>query len=245
MAENAYVPVRDSILNLQFPNDNYGATDQVRLGTVYGGGVKTVLERGMADFDVSDLAGETVLHAELVRYVFDVVGAGGFAARIARCTRPGTWVESEVTWNNYKAGTPWTAPGGDFTNTDPPFVSYTEAVFAQIGLYTVTGLGGLVQDAIDNRSGILSVIMRAEAEAPVEDGYVLWTSSEHLVEPWRVVVTFGEEAAGPTGRREPYVPGRGERGAARPRRPAVPPGGMRPAAPLRPGSGQALRGATI
>lgn len=243
MAESTFVAVRDSLMNATFPTTNYGGINKVQHGVLYAGGAKTLLERGIGDFDLSSLGAVTVLHAELVRYIVEVFGAGGFGVEIRRCTRPGTWVENEVTWNNYKAGTPWTVAGGDFSETDPPFVSYTEALASEIGTFTVTGLGQLVQDAIDKRAGILSIITRIADENPVEDQTVNWWSRESnlVADRWRVVVTYGSATVAPAERRDPYVPGRGERGAARPGRPAIPSGGMRPAAPAAPVRGLLTR----
>jgi hypothetical protein len=89
--------------------------------------------------------------------------AGVYSGRLSRCTRT-DWVELEVTWNNYKAGTPWTAGGGDFDDIGPPAkIDYEEPDAA--GIFENTGLAGWVTDALNNRGGILTLIVRLVDES--------------------------------------------------------------------------------
>lgn len=58
-----------------------------------------------------------VVEATLSLWKYTHSASTGLIYNCYRNTRL-NWVESEVSWNNYKSGTPWTTPGGDFTTTD-------------------------------------------------------------------------------------------------------------------------------
>jgi hypothetical protein len=122
MPELSFVPVRDSKMQ-GIPKGaqefNFGGASSLRHITLFSGQSKSTWERGIVDFDVSELAGTAVLTAKLVREIA-MLSNGGHQAKLSRCTRPGTWVEGQVTWLEYKNGSDWTTGGGDLDDGGPP-----------------------------------------------------------------------------------------------------------------------------
>ncbi|MGH6999371.1 MAG: DNRLRE domain-containing protein [Phenylobacterium sp.] len=165
----------DSSMDKEAPTNNYGALVFLWLGANVSGGSKTENRRSILNFDVSSLAGATINSALLRRAIQSSTG-GGFAATVYRCTRPADWVEAEATWNNYKSATAWTAAGGDYDASTPTPVGYTEP--GATGQFDITGLAAFVTDALANRSGIVSVILRANDEAPTSTERTTAQSSE-------------------------------------------------------------------
>jgi hypothetical protein len=169
----------DSWMNGVDPADdtNYGASIYLYNGSDYGDG-KTGMFRSILNVDVSSLAVATIVSAKLVREV-DFVSVGNFAATVYRCTRPATWVESEVTWIRYRTGDLWTDGGGDYDDTTPTPVGFTEA--AATGSKEITGLAGFVEDALASRGGVLSMILRPDDEDPGSDAWVAADSMETVL----------------------------------------------------------------
>lgn len=243
MAEASFEPQRDTSMNGKFKTTNYGATSTIRLGKLYGGGTKSELYRTLLNFDVSSLAGETIQTARLVREITLLAGVGGHGARVLRCTRPDTWVEAEATWDNYKSGTPWTAGGGDFDAVTPPEVSFSEAL--ETGSHSIFGLTAFVEDALANRSGIVSLLLRLGDESATDglDQKTHALSKEHPFATGRpnLIVEHGDVAAGPTERRySDVLPAHGEARPARGASPVSVPAGARvitPRGPAHPARG--------
>jgi len=76
-----------------------------------------------------------------------------------------------VTWNKYDGVNAWTTGGGD-TDAGLNF-AYTEA--STTGEHTITGLLTLVEDALANRDGIVSMILRQDTD-PGVTSYVQYHS---------------------------------------------------------------------
>jgi hypothetical protein len=210
MPELTFAPVRDSKLQAvpeaaqQF---NYGNVPALRHIILFAGEDKSTWERSIVEFDVFQLAGATVLAAKLVREITSLSNEG-HQARISRCTRPGAWVESEVTWLRYRASSNWTVGGGDFDDGGPPAaLVYTEPTMT--GEHEVAGLLPFVEDALENRGGIVSLITRLADEGPTVDTGATWNSRESA-QSWRLVVEFAPPDAGrrsikPASRRPPAI----------------------------------------
>ncbi len=219
----------DSIMDgIATPDTNFGTWGLGEVGAEYAGGSKSRLWRAIANFDVSALAGQAVQVAQLERYV-ETVGGGGFGAKIYRCTRPATWTESGVTWNKYDGVNAWTAAGGDFDSSVPAPVGYAEALVT--GWHTVYGLEDVLADALANRGGTMSVIMKADDEAPSFTHVVRWKARD-VANPWLLRVTYGGAPApgrrALTGEAEMLAGLRG----VRPRTGVQPHGGVREVAPV-------------
>ncbi|MBA7681469.1 hypothetical protein ES703_89808 [subsurface metagenome] len=137
--------------------------------------------RAILEFVISSLpAGATLNSASFEAYYYsygqaDPVGKVLLAYKLSRTD----WVEAEATWNIYKTGSGWTAPGGDYVTESPDGASVV--VPASYGWLTFDVLD-IVQDAYDGGNavelllrfadeavGAYSVVMLREGE--YEDGY--------------------------------------------------------------------------
>jgi len=178
----------DSYMNLVAPNTN-NDTFLVGLGGRYVGSAKYQLNRPIMNFDVSALAGKTINAAEL-RLDVEISqnpATGGESRRgrwggattctIYRCTRPTTWTEAGVTWNKYNGVSNWTSAGGDFDRTTPAPAGFEMALAT--GMQVIPGLKGFVEDALANRGNVLSVIVKADDEAPGETHDEWFASRTH------------------------------------------------------------------
>lgn len=174
---------------------NYG-TDQTLFNSItYLGGDKAFLFRPIGNFDVSPVAGLTINSAKLVREITSVTN-GGFSAILSRCTRPADWTEGGVTWNKYDGTNAWTDAGGDFDDTGPPAkIDYTEPTAT--GEHEITGLKDFVTDAIDNRSNIVSIIMRHSDENPASTTGAQFRSVDNGADIWHLVVDYTPATARP------------------------------------------------
>lgn len=231
MPEQTFLPVRDSKMQgiPEFAQAlNYGGAPTLRHVVLYAGGGKSTWERTIVDFDVAEISEAKILGAKLVREI-TLLSNGGHQARLSRCTRPGEWVESEVTWLRYKAGADWTDNGGDFDDTGPPAVlTYDEPTIT--GEHEIGGLLAFVEDAIESRGGIVSLITRLSDETPDVDTGATWYSREGL-QSWRLVVEYAPPDAG---RRS--TPRSSRRRSMTPRassRPARPHASVQPQQPMR------------
>ena len=232
MPELTFLPVRDSKMQgaPEFAQVlNYGSSPSLRHLVLYSGETKTTWERAIVDFDVSELAQATIIAAKLVREISSLSSSDGPEAKLSRCTRAGEWVESKVTWLRYKADTDWTDSGGDFDDTGPPAVlTYDEPTTT--GEHEVGGLLAFVEDAIESRGGIVSLITRLSDETPDVNTGLTWFAKGHA-QSWRLVVEY---ASLDPGRRS--IPRSSRRGSTTPRassRPARPQASARPQQPRR------------
>lgn len=233
MAELTVEADRDSYMDLVGPTVNYGGNSAIQLGKQFIGESKSRLDRAIGNFNVDELAGAIINSAKLVREIVTVTN-GGVDATLSRCTRPADWVELEVTWDDYRSGNAWTGGGGDFDDTGPPAViTYTEA--SATGIHEITGLEDFVEDALDNRGGLVSIILQLADEDPDETTRFQWWSKDKGSDIWRLVIDYtlpdpGRRSIG----RRPFAPGAPVIGPASAARPARTASGVAPARPRRP-----------
>lgn len=205
----------DALLDNSNPDTNYETGVQLEAGVIITGEDKTSWWRSILNFDLSGFPGASgdITSAKLTIYVNGIVGSG-WTVRFERCTRPFTWVEAEVTWNDYSTGNAWTASGGDLTQTDR--ASLTTPGGTPPVWVDVTGFKDLVIDAIDNRSDILSFIARQDDEAVAGSTRRLrFTSSELATKEPILEITYTVAGAALPERSYPRGVGRGvERGVA-------------------------------
>lgn len=220
----------DSYMQTPQQDTNFGGDSVILLGATYAGPTKTFLDRPIANFDVGALAGQQINTAKLVRSIVSLAG-GGFAAHIFRCTRPATWTELGVTWKKYDGTTEWTTHGGDWDAAVPTPVPYAEAT--AFGIHEIFGLGEFVEDALTLRSGIVSLIMKADDENPGANHNLGWNARQ-TPPGWQLVIDHGSTAD--LGRRGGA--GRGAGATAHAGTPAARPrAGAAPASPVRPTQG--------
>jgi hypothetical protein len=136
----------DSMMRSGQPTTNFGSFDNMRMA---GGGN---IQRSIFSFDFSAIPdGQIIIAAEATLYAY-ISGYTGQFAGLFRGIRT-DWIESEVTWNNFKSGSPWTTGGGDFTGDD----SVTLAIFGT-GFKTWTGMANLFNYAYINDGKIMHLI---------------------------------------------------------------------------------------
>lgn len=154
-ATYTFNPTADTYVDISAPTDNFG--DSNFLNTSDSQNVLSA-QNSLLLFDVSSLNGKTIVSAQL-----EAGEESGNAPTVTlrRCTRT-NWVKAEVTWNIYKTGSNWTQAGGDFST---PTVDYT---LPGNNTFIATGLAALVQDAIDNRSGLLSIAITTTSPDPCQ-----------------------------------------------------------------------------
>jgi hypothetical protein len=154
------VAAADANINAASPSTNYGSVAEANI--VRGGTASS--ERAVFLFDFSSIpSGVTIKSAELELTIVNNPGLDKTIAvhRVAQ-TSNRSWVESQVTWQEYKTGSSWTAPGGDFvaTATDSELVSgsavATSVVTFQVlsdaqSFYATpsTNFGWLVKDSLE------------------------------------------------------------------------------------------------
>jgi len=143
----------DAALRQAAPDTNFGT----QLHVISRDGDRNA--RGVLQFDISSLeSGSTITGATLYLFVYghESYPAAGRTYWVYRLTQYG-WVENTVTWNS-----PWSSPGGDYTETDG-----ANATVPEIGNWMSWNVLALVQDARDDRSDIFNVIIIDSQE----DGY--------------------------------------------------------------------------
>lgn len=156
----------------------YGCTDakdpntfyaEFNHGVIYLPGGKAVLRRPVASFYVQAYADWDLTDAVL-RANVDYILNGGFPCTLRRIVES---YEAGFTWNDRGPSLPdWTnaGPSPPTSATDTGKVSYTAPTTP--GEQTiVSGLLDLVQDAIQNRSGYLRIVMQNDDENPGSDRY--------------------------------------------------------------------------
>lgn len=237
MASTTFTPNADATLDGLDPDSNFGNLSNVRIGTLYSGGEKINLWRAALRFDISSLpAGATITTATLRLWCLNAQGGGGDAI-LSRCTRPADWLEDEVTWNEYSSGNSWTNAGSDFDDDGPP-AAVPFDLAASASYINITGLAAIAQDALDNRAGQLSCILRISDETPEALIWNYYASREGSPDPL-LLVDYDDTGTGPTpstptGRRS-RISSLHESSPPRPvRRPRSPWRGRRPRGPRRP-----------
>jgi len=110
----------DSVLEVRFPNSNYGNDTNMYLGDEWTGGNEAW--RPITKFDLSSIdPGDIVNAATLTLYEQLAGSSGGPATRDANLYRVRTgrdWTEDGVTWNRYASNQNWTTGGADDTTSD-------------------------------------------------------------------------------------------------------------------------------
>jgi hypothetical protein len=193
MVDVVRIATIDSLMRGVDKDKNFGATTSLQLGVRYLGADKATLDRPIANFDVSGIDPANVVSARLEQYVTAPVG-GAWGAKVFRCTRPAQWTEAGVTWNKYDGTNNWTTEGGDYDTATPAPVAFTAPTTT--GLFLLHGMKDMVVDAIDNRAGVLSVILVKDDEDPGVSEAYSFASRESTGEKFRVVI---EVPAGPEG----------------------------------------------
>ena len=170
---------KDTLIDSGNPTTNYGTNVEMYIGNP----VKTgTIYRSIIEFDISAIpAGSTILATSLLRLYVTVAGFASVAAHIYRLRRS-DWVELEATWNIYKTANNWGNAGAASSTTDIDTsisVAYTTPAAtgdSDIGASGTPGteMAAFLQDALNNRSGKVIMLLRTDAET--NDGYNIKSS---------------------------------------------------------------------
>ncbi len=157
MATEIIEALADSWMEAGDVTSNKGSGSNILIHDVGGPGKM----RAILSFSLSTIpSGATISSATLVfQYSGRSGDPEGKKVNLYKVTRP-TWVESEVTWNNYSSGNSWTTPGGDYVTSNPSGAELT--IPASFNNWEVD-IQTLLQEAIDN-SQDLHLIMIFEDE---------------------------------------------------------------------------------
>ena len=104
-------PTADSSMKQDIPATNFGGDTFIEIRGYQGSWDR----RGIIRFDLDGVT--TFDRAYLFLYYYFTSGPNTLTVGAHRIDPARDWVESEVTWNRYRAGNDWTAGGGDFDGT--------------------------------------------------------------------------------------------------------------------------------
>jgi hypothetical protein len=137
-------------------NNNFGSDIYLLVGTQDVSKEANSRYRSILRFDLTSLVGASITDATLLL----TASHGSFTNEtfaIHRLTQPG-WTEFGASWNAYDVGHPWATLGGDFDPTPAQSLfipSVQNLAFDQ--------LKSLVEDALQNRGGMLDVLVKGTA----------------------------------------------------------------------------------
>lgn len=161
----------------------------IKMGELASGTSNTA--NALIAFDLSSLAGTVVTATLTFTAPHDNGGSLNAADRTITVFRSRRAWTTAATWNKYDGTNDWTTPGGE--NGSPDFGDYDSTLnfgfnmlallFDDMVIDDSAGLNAMIQDAIDNRSGLLSMIFRGHLAgniANTEEWMSYFSSGIHL-----------------------------------------------------------------
>lgn len=182
MAVNKYLPMgyppaaRITAIDQIFPTNNFDGT--AAIGVYFIAGSKSALRRTLSVWDVFGVpavgtqfvGGELINDAYLEGIVLSRFGTIVYPGWIIRIKRD-DWLSSQATWERYITTNVWSALGangsGDIDGVTPAMVAFS--IPGGPGPFTWTGLQPHVQDAIDNRFGLVNLRFHLDDERGFAD----------------------------------------------------------------------------
>lgn len=164
----------DAYMNNAAPDGNFGTGSVAYCGATAGKAAEEYRPIWRFDLRAAGIPSDaTVTLGELwIRVSTVVSNPESETHNFLRITKAGgdPWVESEVTWNDYKSGTAWDSAGGDYdgTVTDSGVGPSGTGWFA----FTITNI---VQDGHTNRSGEVNFMCVQDLDA-----YFVFTTRESV-----------------------------------------------------------------
>jgi hypothetical protein len=138
--------------------NNYGNTDPIYAG-VHVTGKNADHARVIISFDVSGVPfGATVQSAVLTLKNTLAIGLSSSTFTAVRVRRA-DWSELQATWNQYKSSFNWTSPGASDTSSDQDTTNQDTCVISGTTNLVFSNLRNLTIDALNNRSGILHLLI--------------------------------------------------------------------------------------
>lgn len=169
--------IRDSYLNSYDPDGTYGASTVIYVGVNYITANpypnRAITKYNLFCKDWHNLPRGAIISAVTLTIEISLVtgGAPGKTMWVRRLVNY-PWTTASVSWNSRATGRAWQTPGGDY-------VTYRQVSFVvpgATGPFVISGLEVLAQDAVDNRNGILNLILMAADEAPGDDAHFIYRS---------------------------------------------------------------------
>ncbi len=192
MPQSVFVCANTCAIDQIAPSATYPSIGDV--GVLFLGGGKAALRRALATFDVfgSAAAGRPLVAADtvtLAELMADVTGITGPAFQVdAERLGRTNYNNAEATWNNYRAGTPWTTAGGD--EAPPPAAAGFTSPSVPGDQVVQANLAPFVVDAISNRGGLVALRWKARIENPASSSiYTVFADPAH-VPPLLLRVTY-------------------------------------------------------
>lgn len=189
---------KDTRLNEAAPTTNYGSMTTFTTRPDTGSSNE---QRSLLEFDISQWTppqdGFSITTATLGLYYLgydfnNPVGNTVWAYKLDPDNDGSTWVEAQATWNIYSTGNNWDTAGGDYLTSNPSGGSDTVPAVAAWMEFDVANI---VQDAIDNESSIVKIILIQTDGATLE--IPKWCSKEYASSAERPKLTI-EWARTPT-----------------------------------------------
>jgi hypothetical protein len=187
-------PTKDTYLYLVSPD-----TPQDGGNMAAGYRMNTESARAILHFDLNIIPGSsTVIAASLTIYQTSHVGNDVLFAMKARriLTADVGWVEAQATWNNRATATAWSVTNarspqtGPYSTSDPLEVDWT-LPYVPNQAFTISGLAGMVQDALTSRSEQLHLMLMATTETGSGEFGFFRTRTAALTEQRpKLVVTY-------------------------------------------------------
>lgn len=166
---------KDTYIQADAPNDNFGQVDRVFVRAIPFPEIKTQVLRTLLNFDISQLRPGTVATATLTLEA--LTASFSPTATLFRLERQATWTTLGATWVSYDDPAQWTTLGGDFVTVDPPSVPWTLPGAA--GIFIFPDITPNAQKALDDLSGLVSIILLLDDEDPASDQGTAFASTRH------------------------------------------------------------------
>lgn len=171
----SFTPSKDNSLSAFQPALNFGSSSVLFVDIIYAAQQKTIWRRSLLTFDLSLLHPGRILAASLTLEITGLLSPVP-TLRAARLTRPHDWLELSSSWNNYRTAHPWSSPGGDFTTTRPPHLTFAGPTTT--GPFTIQGFAPLVLYAVAEELAQLAILITALDEDPDSSFQLLADSRE-------------------------------------------------------------------
>jgi hypothetical protein len=143
-----------------YANVNFGTDVLLQAGTATVG-KSTLHFRSLLRFDLASLPpGSSIVDATLALAHANSNLSTSATFYASRLTQP-AWTELGATWNKYNGASNWSAAGGDFTTVDQDSCTISSSTQD----LTFPTLANLVVDAIQNRGGVLHLLVRGPEES--------------------------------------------------------------------------------
>lgn len=170
-----FSPSADTIIASAAPDTNSSTTQALVAGNVFV--TSDNIKRSLLRFDLSGVPSIAAVSAASLTLT-DVSGytvSAGSSFKVYRITQT-SWTDTGVTWNKYDGSSTWTK-GGEFSTA----LLDSHVIVAGVTTFSFSSMVGLVNDALQNRSNILDVIVAGSStvEGIGSDEYIQFRSIEN------------------------------------------------------------------